>query len=122
MPIIGLIARGEIDPKKYVIDMNTGATALHYTGHFGKLKALKTLIEVFKVDPLTQLDSYKLTVAHYAARSGELSTLVYLSKVCSSIMSVPDQYGYTPLHYTVMYSKVYSFIFLFCKLGQRFNP
>ena len=81
MPIIGLVARKEIDPTKYVIDMNTGATVLHYTGHFGKLKALKTLIEVFGVDPITQLDSYKLTAVHYAARSGELSVLVYLSKL-----------------------------------------
>jgi hypothetical protein len=32
-----------------------------------------------------------------------------------------DQFGYTPLHYATMYSKVYSFIYLYCKLGLRFN-
>ncbi len=61
-----------MDPSTYVIDANTGATVIHYTGHFGKLKALKTLIEEFNVDPVQQLDFYKLTVAHYAARQGEL--------------------------------------------------
>jgi hypothetical protein len=37
-------------------------------------------------------------------------------------MNLADQFGYTPLHYTVMYSKTYSFIFLYCKLGLRFTP
>jgi len=80
MPLICLVARGEVDPIKFIIDRNTGATTLHYTGHFGKLKALKALIEEFDVDPMTQLDNFKLTVAHYAARQGELAILVYLSK------------------------------------------
>jgi hypothetical protein len=80
MPLICLVARGEVDPTKFIIDGHTGSTALHYSGHFGKLKALKTLIEEFDVDPMTQLDNFKLTVAHYAARQGELAILVYLSK------------------------------------------
>ena len=32
-----------------------------------------------------------------------------------------DRFGYTPLHYAVMYNKVYPFIFLFCKMGLQFN-
>jgi hypothetical protein len=42
-----LIERGEIDLSKYVVDANTGAKVIHYTGHFGKLKALKALVEVY---------------------------------------------------------------------------
>ena len=80
MPLICLVAKKEIDPTKFIIDPNTGATAIHYTGHFGKLKALIALIEEFDVDPMAQFDSFKLTVAHYAARSGELAILVYLGK------------------------------------------
>jgi ankyrin repeat protein len=37
-------------------------------------------------------------------------------------MNLPDKFGYTPLHYTAMYSKTYSFIFLYCKLGLKFIP
>ena len=51
-----------------MIDANTGAKVLHYTGHFGKLKALKALVEVYDQDPSQLVDFYKLTVAHYAAR------------------------------------------------------
>lgn len=80
MPLICLIARGEVDATQFIIDTNTGATAIHYTGHFGKLKALIALVEEFNVDPMTQLDNFNLTVAHYAARSGDLAILVYLSK------------------------------------------
>jgi len=39
-----LIERKELDASSYVIDANTGAKVIHYTGHFGKLKALKALV------------------------------------------------------------------------------
>lgn len=76
LPITCLIERGELDPTKYIIDANTGAKVIHYTGHFGKLKALKALVEVYGLNPAKQLDFYNLTVAHYAARQGQLSILV----------------------------------------------
>ena len=72
-----LAKRDLINPQTYIIDPSTGAKIIHFTGHFGKLKALKALIEQFSIDPLS-IDYYKLTVAHYAARSGELAILVYL--------------------------------------------
>lgn len=72
-----LIAKNQIDPNTYVVDHTTGAKVIHYIGHFGKLKALKAFLTKFKVDP-NILDFYRLTVAHYAARTGELAILVYL--------------------------------------------
>lgn len=81
LPILCLIENGEIFGSDYIIDANTGAKVIHYTGHFGNLKALRTLVEEYQIDPCTQVDHYKLTTAHYAARSGYLSVLVYLSKV-----------------------------------------
>ena len=79
LPMMCMIEKGEIDPNNYVVDANTGAKIIHYTGHFGNKKALRALIEVFKVD-LAQTDFYKLNIAHYAARQGELSILFYISK------------------------------------------
>lgn len=67
MPLICLVSNAELNPNTYIVDANTGATAVHYTGHFGKLLALKTLLEVFKVNATIQ-DFYMLNVAHYAAR------------------------------------------------------
>ena len=67
MPIICLISRGDLNPSTFIVDPNTGAVAVHYTGHFGKLLALKTLVEEFQINPNTQ-DFYLLNVAHYAAR------------------------------------------------------
>ena len=66
------------------------------------------------------LDNYRLTVAHYAARTGELAILVYLKGLAD--LNALDCFGYTPLHYAVMYNKVYSFIYLYYKLGYKFNP
>jgi hypothetical protein len=51
LPIMCLIEKRELDPSIYVIDANTGARVIHYTGHFGKLKALKALVEVYDLDP-----------------------------------------------------------------------
>lgn len=44
------------------------------------MKAMKTLIERYKVDP-NDLDFYQMTTAHYAARTGELAILVYLKDI-----------------------------------------
>jgi hypothetical protein len=74
-----LIKHGKLDPSAFIVDPNTGARVIHYTGHFGKVKPLKTLAEEFQMDPLLK-DYYGMTVAHYAGRSGELGILIYLSK------------------------------------------
>jgi hypothetical protein len=65
----------------YIVDASTGAKVVHYTGHFGKLKALKTLVSSLGIDHCLLNDYYNLNVAHYAARSGELEVLKYLQKV-----------------------------------------
>jgi hypothetical protein len=81
LPLMCLMARNEIDITNYIIDSNTGAKPIHYTGHFGNFKALKTMVEVFNIEPSQHLDYYNMTVAHYAARSGELKVLIYLARV-----------------------------------------
>ena len=88
LPIMCMIERSEIDLNTYVIDANTGAKFVHYTGHFGNLKALRVLVELHGVKPEEHQDSYKLTVAHYAARSGELEILIYLSRVSQQVMGM----------------------------------
>jgi len=46
-PYIMLIEKNLIDPNEYVIDKQTGSKGLHYAAHFGNIKALRTLIEVY---------------------------------------------------------------------------
>jgi ankyrin repeat protein len=82
-------------------------------GHFGKIKALKAIVEKFNAD-VNQQDFYKLTMAHYAARTGELSILVYLKNIAN--LDALDCFNYSPLHYAVMFNKVYPFIYLYFKL------
>jgi ankyrin repeat protein len=69
---------------------------------------------------LNCVDFYKLNVSHYAARTGKSAILVYLKDVTN--IDTVDCYGYTPLHYSVMYAKVYTFILLYFKYNHRFNP
>jgi hypothetical protein len=113
-----LIEKKLLDPCTFVVDYNTGANVFHYVGHFGKMKALKVLLTKFRVDPNT-LDFYKLTCAHYAARTGELGVLSELSKIENCDVNRPDCYGYTPLNYSIMFSKIYAFLFLYYKKGFR---
>lgn len=44
-----LVASNLIDPSTFIIDMNTGARAIHYAGHFGNLKALRAFVEVYRL-------------------------------------------------------------------------
>jgi hypothetical protein len=53
LPTLCLLQKKAIDASTYVIDGNTGAHVMHYTGHFGSVKALKTLVEEFGIDPRT---------------------------------------------------------------------
>ena len=79
MTAMSVIENGSIDPSTYVMDPNTGAKIIHYTAHYGNLKAMRALIEERNVDAFSSLDVYRLTPAHYAARSGNLAILVYLT-------------------------------------------
>ena len=33
-----------------------------------------------------------------------------------------DRFGYSPIHYAVMYTKVYAFILMYFKYNCKFNP
>jgi hypothetical protein len=116
--VICLIEKKQLDPKTFIVDYQTGAHVLHYAGHFGKLKALKVLIENYKIDPNSE-DYYKLTIAHYAGRTGELGILMYLKDIGN--LDKLDCFNYTPMHYSIMYAKVYAFMLLYFKYGCRFN-
>ena len=60
-------------------------------------------------------------MAHYAARSGELSLLVYLRKRDKELLSRQDCFGHPALHYAVMSNKFHVFLYLYMKLGLQFN-
>ena len=57
MQMVCLIKNKLVDPDTLVLDQNTGGKVIHYVGHWGKLKTLRTLIEEFGVD-VCSLDNY----------------------------------------------------------------
>jgi hypothetical protein len=65
-------------------------------------------------------DFYKLTASHYAARNGEIKILIYLLEQ-NADLGLLDNFGFSPIHYTLMYNKVYAFIFFYFKLGLKLN-
>ena len=77
-----------IDIGNFIVDYNTGGKLIHYIGHFGKVKALKALLARAPDLDLASLDFYKLTIAHYAARSGETAILKAIHQINPSILSM----------------------------------
>lgn len=117
MPAICLIENGLINADTYIVEYQSGGKIIHFAAHFGKLKAFKTLVERYKAN-VEILDSYNMTPAHYAARTGELSILLYLQDKAD--LNRRDSFQNTPLHYATMFNKVHSFIFLFFKQHYKF--
>ena len=62
---------------KFVVDSSQGAKLVHFMGHFGKLKPLRTFVDKFDLR-LDGEDDTQHTIVHYAARQGELAILLYL--------------------------------------------
>jgi ankyrin repeat protein len=60
-----------------IVDENVGSTMLHFACYFGKIKALKTLVEVFKAD-INASDYRGQSPLHVASVSGELGSLIYV--------------------------------------------
>jgi ankyrin repeat protein len=50
---------------------------LHYACYFGKIKALKALVEIFGAD-MNAIDYRGQTPLHVASTSGELGSIVYM--------------------------------------------
>ena len=60
-----------------IIDQNQGLKVIHYACYFGKVKALKTLVELYKPN-LNSIDYRGQTPLHVASASGELSSIVFM--------------------------------------------
>lgn len=64
-------------------------------------------------------DYYGCSLLHYAARTGHLSVLIYLVEVfCKGnidILKSRDKFGYSVLDYTIVYKKLYCFIYIYYK-------
>eukprot|EP00347_Sterkiella_histriomuscorum_P000327 403376303 len=86
LPAMALIENKLLDPDTFIVDPNIQAKIIHYVGHFGNVKALRSLIEVQGADSNVQ-DSYKLNLAHYAAREGHAQVLACQGIATSPIMS-----------------------------------
>lgn len=75
-----------------------------------------------KYDIISLKDYYECTLLHYAVRQGHLSVLIYLVETfCEGkmhILKMRDKFGYSVLDYSIVYKRLYCFIYLFhkCKI------
>ena len=67
LPVTLVASKGLIDVNEFVVDASQGAKLVHFMGHFGKLKALRTFVDRFDLR-LDEEDSAEHTIVHYAAR------------------------------------------------------
>lgn len=123
-----LIDKGYLSPERIIIDHNTGAKIPHYAAHHGNIKFFRWMVSHYakSMDPEeissffnSMLDFYKCTVSHYAVRQGHLPLLMYLTDVLKIGMYERDQFGYTILDYSLVYKKLYCFIFLYYRCGFK---
>lgn len=87
---------------------------LHYACYFGKIKALKPLIEIYKADT-NAIDFRGQTPLHVAAVSGELAAVVYMCTKEATIKEAKDNALMTPLMNTIASNHEASFIYLHFK-------
>lgn len=93
---------------------------LHYACYFGKIKALKALLEVFKAD--TNIIDYRgQTPLHVASVSGELGAVVCMCSKVECDKDAKDNALITPLMNTVSSNLTDSFIYLFFKESCELN-
>ncbi len=78
-PIILLIAEGYLTADM-VIDEESGFRIMHLIAHFGKVKALQTLVGRLHAD-VNLADASGQTPIHLAALSGEIEILRYLASL-----------------------------------------
>ena len=126
LPMTFLISRGLVDPLQLLVDKNTGALAPHYAAHNGHLKFLRWLKNY--IDKLQSIglpkdkvnmdvrDAYDCTLSHYAVRSGHLPVVMYNTDILKIPLNSFDKFGYNCLDYSIMYKKLYCFIYIyFCQ-------
>ena len=121
LPMTLLIEKGKVDAKSFVVDLGTGATALHYAAHHGNLKFLRWMHHKYPGDQelFNVRDRYGLNVAHYAARMGHLPCLMYAAEHMNVPLDIADNFGSTPLDLTLHYKMLYCFVYLYYSRGQR---
>ena len=73
---------------------------LHYACYFGKIKALKTLTEIYKAD-INAVDYRGQTPLHVASACGELGPILYLCNKQGIQKEAKDTLFMTPLMNTV---------------------
>lgn len=76
LPVITVLNQQAVDVEE-VIDEGQGYRLIHYASYFGKIKALRALIEIFFAD-VNSLDYRGQTPLHVASVSGELGAMMYL--------------------------------------------
>lgn len=113
-PFIAWVQLGYIS-SDFIVDAQIGRRVIHLVAHFGNMKALRVLNEIFKVD-LSVKDYQGLNPVHYAAGSGEIETLKYIwEHVDEKVIEEKDMGGMTPLMHTASKNSVIWFIYLFCQ-------
>lgn len=96
------------------MDLTQGLRLMHYACYFGKIKALKALIEIFKAD-INAIDYRGQTPLHVASVSGELGALIYVCMRENSNKDAKDNALMTPLMNTVSSNHEASFVYLHFK-------
>ena len=85
---------------------------MHYLGHFGNVKALRTFYELFDLALNTE-DQSGQTIVHYATRNGYLGVLIYLQDFPLVDFGKLTKTGMSATIYAMIYQKVYTFVFLY---------
>ena len=67
LPVTLVASKGLLAVNDYIVDESQGAKLVHFMGHFGKLKALRTFVDNFELK-LDVEDACEHTIVHYAAR------------------------------------------------------
>jgi ankyrin repeat protein len=111
-PFLACVQLGYID-KDYLIDPQLGRKVIHLIAHFGNVKSMRVIHEIWKADIKTK-DYQGLNPLHYAAGSGELEMLKYLwEQTDENAIEEEDMAGMTPLMHAASKNSVFCFIYLY---------
>ena len=120
LPVVALLKQGSLNVED-MIDEGQGLRLIHYACYFGKIKALRCLVEIFNAD-VNATDYRGQTPLHVASVSGELGPLLYLSSQSACAKDTKDNALMTPLMNTVSSGHSEAFVFLHfaenCDLGN----
>ena len=115
LPAMLLLQRGQIDVHQ-VWEPTVGSQLIHFVAHFGKIKPMRAIVEVFHAD-VNSRDYRSITPMHSAAIGGEIATLSYLASCPGIELNVKDNAGLTPLLYAVSNNHVACFAYLAFEKG-----